>query len=169
MFTLLLPMALLSGGTEALSLPSRPLMIPVPARSMNAAAEVRLSPEADTFPVAAGAQVLARIHGDMAIPATDPGRTLLQVELLQPLRDRKGRTILLPAGTRLVGQVHLLRGEFRFVDFQSCLLPDGRSLGLPEDLFRLGPSPLLIIQDGYPATLTVARPLRLEAFGAPPL
>jgi hypothetical protein len=103
----------------------------------------------------------------MAVPPTDPGRTLIHVELVQPLLDRKGRTILLPTGTQLVGQVHLLRGEFRFVDFQSCLLPDGRSLGVPEEVFRLGPSPFLVIQDGYPATLTVARPLRMEAFGAP--
>lgn len=43
-------------------------------------------------------------------------------------------------------------------------LPDGRSIGLPEDVFRLGPGPLLAIQDGNPAMLTVARPLRMEAF-----
>jgi hypothetical protein len=129
--------------------------------------EIRLSPDASVFPVAAGVQISARIHGSVADPLTDPGRTLLQVELVQPLLDRKGRTILLPAGTRLVGLVHLLRGEFRFVDFQSFLLPDGRSIGLPEEVFRLGPGPLLALQDGTPALLTVARPLRVEAFAAP--
>jgi hypothetical protein len=165
-FPLLLPMAMLASGAGELFLPTRPLMISTLAHPSNATAEIRLSLDRATFHVAAGIQIIARIHGPMAIPPTDPGRTLIHVELIQPLLDRKGRTVLLPAGTELVGQVHLLRGEFRFVDFQSCLLPDGRNLGLPEDVFRLGPSPLLAIQDGYPATLTVARPLRLEAFGA---
>lgn len=164
MFALLLPVALLTSGTGEPSLPTRPLTIPASVRPSNATAEIRLSPDGAAFSVATGVKIAARIHGSMAVPPTDPGRTLIRVELVFPLLDRKGRTILLPAGTQLVGQVHLLRGEFRFVDFQSIALPDGRSLGLPEDVFRLGPGPLLAIQDGNPAMVTVARPLRMEAF-----
>ncbi len=103
------------------------------------------------------------------MPATDPGRTRVQVELVLPLLAKDGRTVLLPAGTHLVGQVHLLHGELRFIDFQSCFLPDGRGVGLPDQVFRLGPGPLLSLQDGTPALLTVARPLRVEAFEPPRL
>lgn len=114
-----------------------------------------------------GVQVTARIRGDILIPLTDPGRTVIRVELVLPLFAKNGRTILLPIGTQLTGKVHLLHGEFRFVAFQSLLLPDGRSIGLPDEVFRLGPGSLLSVQDGAPAMLTVARPLRMEAFGLP--
>jgi len=167
MLALFLPMAMLIGGAGELFQSSRPLVIPSLAPASRAAAEIRLSTDGEIFPVATGIQLRVQIRGDMTIPATDPGRTLIQVELVQPLLARNGRTVLLPAGTRLAGLVHLLRGEFRFVDFQSLLLPDGRSIGLPEALFRLGPGPLLAIQDGTPALLTLARPLRMEPFGPP--
>ena len=48
------------------------------------------------------------------------------------------------------------------------LLLLGRLVGLPDDTFRLGPGSLLSVQDGSPAMLTVARPLRVEAFGPLP-
>ena len=167
MLAVLLQAALLAGGRGELPLPPRPLSIPGPVRWSDEVGEIRLAPDGMTFPVAVGVQMTARIRGDMVIPLTDPGRTVIRVELALPLLAKNGRTILLPSGTRLTGKVHLLRGEFRFVDFQSLLLPDGRMMGLPDDAFRLGPGLLLSVQDGIPAMLTVNRPLRMEAFGLP--
>ena len=167
MLALMFQLALLSGGLEDPSPPLRPLSIPA-TRWSDEVGEIRLNPGAPTFPVATGVQVTARIRGELVLPLTDPGRTMIQVELVFPLVAKDGRTILLPIGTRLAGKVHLLRGELRFVDFQSFLLPDGRLIALPEGVFRLGPGSLLSVQDGTPAMLTVARPLRMEAFGNQP-
>jgi len=64
-----------------------------------------------------------------------------------------------------VGRVHLLRGQFSFIGFLFLILPDGRSVGMPEDAFRLGPGSLLPLRDGSPILLTAWRPLRVEAFG----
>jgi hypothetical protein len=130
----------------------------------NQLVDLRSSETAKSFPVPPGVQITARIKGIMPLPETDPGRTRVQIELVLPLLAKDGRTTLLPAGTRLVGQVHLLHGELRFIDFQSCILPDGRGVRMAEQTFLLGPGPLLAIQDGTPALLTVARPLRMEAF-----
>jgi len=157
MFPLLLLLALLGSGLEESPQPLRRLTLPGQARWSDEQADIRLDPTAATFPVAVGVQVTARVHGDMVTPLTDPGRTVLRLELTLPLLSKNGHTVLLPTGTELTGKVHLLRGEFTFVDFQSFLLPDGA--------FRLGPGSLLTIQDGTPALLTVARPLRVEAFG----
>ena len=165
MFVLLLQVALLASGMEGSSPPLRPLSIPAPAHLLNATAEIRWAPEAPVFPVAAGVQITARIYGDMDLPSTDPGRTLIKLEVVLPLHSKNGRNILLPSGTQLVGRVHLLRGELLFIDFESFHLPDGRSGVLPEQVFRLGPGSLLSVQNGTPAMLTVARPLRMEAFG----
>jgi hypothetical protein len=165
MLAILLQVALLGGGLEDPPPPPRPLSIPGPVRWSEEVAEIQVNPDRTMYPVAVGVQVTARIHGDMVVPLTDPGRTVIRVELVFPLLAKNGRTILLPVGTQLTGKVHLLRGEFRFVDFQSFLLPDGRLIGLPDDVFRLGPGSTLTIQDGTPAMLTVARPLRMEAFG----
>jgi hypothetical protein len=115
--------------------------------------------------VSPGIQLEGRLEGDLVEPPTDPGRTLLRVTLRAPLRAQNGRTVLLPAGTQLVGQVYLLRGVYRFVDFQSLLLPDGQALSAPEGSFRLGPGSSLALQSGGRVALTVARPLRVEAFG----
>jgi hypothetical protein len=144
----------------------RPLVIPAAVRTSNAPSDVRLGQDEKTFTVPAGLQITARIHGDMPMPQTDPGRMQIRVELVLPLLAKDGKTILLPTGTQLVGQVHLLRGELRFINFQFILLPDGRSVGMSEDAFGLGPGPLLAIPDGSPAMVTVNRPLRVEAFGA---
>lgn len=165
MLALFFQAALVVGGRGEFPPAPRPLSIPGPLRWTEEVAEIRLDPGGVMFPVATGVQVRARIHGDMVTPLTDPGRTMIRVELVFPLLAKNGRTILLPIGTQLTGKVHLLRGEFRFVDFQSFLLPDGRLIGLPNDAFRLGPGTLLTVQDGTPAMLTVARPLRMEAFG----
>lgn len=162
---MLLPTSLFSDTSVEPSQPPRPLTIRTSGQGSGLTADFRWSQEGSSFLVAPGSKVAARIHGDMPIPATDPGRTRIRIELIYPLLAKNGTTILLPSGTQLVGQVHLLRGEFLFIDFQSCLLPDGRGLGVPEDAFRLGPGHLLALQDGTPAMLTVARPLRMEAFG----
>ena len=148
--------------------PSRPLVIPVPVALSNQMADLRSSEGSKAFPVAPGVQITARIKGTMPMPETDPGRTRVQIELALPLLAKDGRTVLLPAGTCLVGQVHLMRGELRFIDFQSCFLPDGRGVRMTEQAFLLGPGPLLSLQDGTPALLTVARPRRLEAFEPSP-
>jgi hypothetical protein len=164
MHAFLLPVLLL-GGASAESAPApRPLTIPAPVHTSNPPAELRWTPDGPTFPVLPGTQVTARICGTMPIPATDPGRTRIEIALVYPLLAKDGRTVLLPSGTQLLGQVHLLHGEFVFVDFQACILPDGRGLGLPDAAFRLGPGPLLASEEGTPALLTVARPLRVEAF-----
>lgn len=165
MLAVLLHLALLGRGLEAPPLPLPPLSVPGPVRWSDETAEIRLEPDRAVFLVPQGTQLSARMSGDMVRPLTDPGRTVIHVELVTPLTAKKGRVTLLPAGTRLTGKVHLLRGEFRFVDFQSLLLPDGRLIGLPDEAFRLGPGPLLATQDGTPVLLTVARPLRMEAFG----
>lgn len=165
MLALLLHLALLAGGPEDPPAPRPSLSVPGLVRWSDETAEIRLEPDRATHLVPQGVQLAARICGDLRNPLTDPGRTVIQVELVVPLTAKKGRVTLLPAGTRLTGKVHLLRGEFRFVDFQSLLLPDGRLIGLPDEAFRLGPGPLLPTRDGTPAVLTVARPLRIEAFG----
>lgn len=165
MFPILLQWALLSTDLDYAGIPSRPLVITPLARPSTAPSDVRLGQDGKTFTVAAGNQITARIHGDMPMPRSDPGRTQIRVELVLPLLSKDGKTILLPTGTQLVGQVHLLRGELRFINFQFILLPDGRSVGMAEDAFGLGPGPLLAIPDGAPARVTVNRPLRMEAFG----
>ena len=165
LLVILFHLALFASNSTELSLPTRPLTIPEPARISNLTADLRSTEDGTAFPVAAGVQITARIQGTMPLPATDPGRTLIRVELVFPLLAKNGRTILLPTGTQLVGQVHLLRGELLFIDFQSCFLPDGRGIRMPEQVFRLGPGHLLALQDGTPALLTVARPLQMEAFG----
>lgn len=167
MLALLVTMALFSSGSEEPPLPSRPLTIPGQVRWSDEVAEIRLEPNGVTYPVATGVQLTGRIHGVMAVPLTDPGRTLIRVELLFPLLSKNGKATLLPVGTLLTGKVHLLHGDFRFIDFQTFLLPDGRMIGLPDEVFRLGPGSLLSVQEGTPAILTVARPLRMEAFGVP--
>jgi hypothetical protein len=167
MLAILLQLALLAGATEEVSPPQRPLSIPNPLRWTEEVAEIRLDPEAEAHSVPAGIRVAARVHGELVLPLTDPGRTVIRVELLLPLLAKNGKTILLPAGTLLTGKVHLLRGELQFAGFQSFLLPDGRLVGLPDDCLRLGPGTLLAIQEGTPAMLTVARPLSMEAFGTP--
>src|SRR5512133_160363 len=145
--------------------PVRSLRLPEPARTVASPAEIRLRPDGEAYAVRPGVQLEARLEGDLVEPSTDPGRTLLRVTLRAPLRAQNGWTVLLPIGTQLVGQVHLLRGDYRFVDFQSLLLPDGRALAAPEGSFRLGPGPSLALQSGGPVAVTVARPLRVEAFG----
>jgi hypothetical protein len=165
MFAMLLQMALLGSGSGGPSLPQRPLTIPAPSHSSTTPAEIRWAPVGATFPVAAGVQITARIRGELDFPPTDPGRTSVKVEIVLPLLARNGWTMLLPPGTQLVGRVHLLRGELLFIGFETLLLPDGRSIVLPEDVFRLGPGTLLSVQEGTLAMLTVARPLRVEAFG----
>jgi hypothetical protein len=164
---LLVAVALFSNGSEEPPLPPRPLTIPGQVRWSDEVAEIRLDPDGTTYLVATGVQLTGRIHGAMAVPLTDPGRTLIRVELLFPLLSRNGKTVLLPVGTLVAGKVHLLHGEFRFIDFQTFLLPDGRLIPLPDEVFRLGPGSLISVQEGTPAILTVARPLRMEAFGPP--
>jgi hypothetical protein len=168
MLAFLVQLALFSSGLEEPSLPPRPLTIPGQVRWSDEVAEIRLDPNGATHPVAAGVQLTGRIHGVMAVPLTDPGRTLIRVELLFPLLSKNGKTILLPVGTLLTAKVHLLHGDFRFIDFQTFLLPDGRMIPLPDEVFRLGPGSLLSVQEGTPAIVTLARPLRMEAFGVPP-
>ena len=165
MIPLLLTAALLCGGMENPSLPLRPLSIPTPTNPPTDTAELRLSPDGTIFPVAPGTQITARVHGAFIMPLTDPGRTMIRVELVFPLLSKNGKATLLPVGTKLMGRVHLLRGELRFVDFETLILPDERALGVPEGLFRLGPGSLLDLHEGTPAMLTVWRPLRIEAFG----
>lgn len=165
---LLIP-GLLSAGPAPLPPPSPRasiLQLPSPAPAKGAA-ELRLQESGPVYAVPAGLELPLRIEGDLTAPPTDPGRTLLHLSLEAPVYDSRHRALLLPAGTRLVGLVHLLRGEYRFVAFQSLTLPDGRTLAAPDEGFRLGPGSRLTIQDGGRATLTVARPLRLEAFGRP--
>jgi hypothetical protein len=164
MRALLLSAALLAGAQEP---PSPPMTLPEAAPVSRDLAFLRSGPDASTLPVSAGTQVAARILGPLVAPATDPGRTLIQVELVMPLLARSSRTVLLPAGTRLVGRVHLLAGRYRFIDFQSLVLPDGRPLPVPEDTLRLGPGRLLATQDGTPALVTVIRPLRVEVLAQP--
>jgi len=165
MRTLLLTLVLHAGCFAEPPAPTPPLVIPEFSTASKEPVELRWNMAESAFPVNAGLQIGAQVRGVLALPATDPGRTLIQVELAFPLLARNSRTILLPAGTRLVGRVHLLRGELRFVAFESFLLPDGRSFGLPEGVFSLGPGRLLATQDGTYALLTVARPLRMEPFG----
>lgn len=165
MIAILLQLALFDGGTGGSPLPLRPLSIPAPSHTPSATAEVRWARQGPTFPVAAGIQVTARVRGQLEPPLTDPGRTSVRVEVVLPLLSKEGRVVLLPSGSQLVGRVHLLHGELVFIDFESLILPDGRSIVLPEELFRLGPGSLLSVQDGTPALLTVARPLHMEAFG----
>jgi len=159
-------LALLSAPSAALTtVPARSLRLPEPVRIAAGPAEIRLRPDGATYAVNPGVQLEGRLEGDLVEPPTDPGRTLLRVTLRAPLRAQNGWTVLLPIGTQLVGQVHLLRGDYRFVDFQSLVLPDGRALPTPEGSFRLGPGPSLALQSGGSVALTVARPLRMEAFG----
>ena len=167
MLAILAAVALFSSGSEEPLLPPRPLTIPGQVRWSDEVAEIRLNPDGIVYPVAPGVHLTGRIHGAMAIPLTDPGRTVIRVELLFPLLSKNGKTTLLPVGTLLTGKVHLLHGDFRFIDFQSFLLPDGRLIGLPDEVFRLGPGSLMSVQEGTPAMLTVVRPLRMEAFGLP--
>ncbi|HEY3270169.1 MAG TPA: hypothetical protein VGJ89_03060 [Geothrix sp.] len=145
--------------------PVRSLHLPEPARTAGGPAEIRLRPDGAAYAVSPGVQLEGRLEGDLMEPLTDPGRTVLRVTLRAPLRAQNGWTVLLPIGTQLVGQVHLLRGDYRFVDFQSLILPDGRALPAPEGSFRLGPGSSLALQSGGSVALTVARPLRVEAFG----
>ena len=161
---LLLPLLMCAWLGADSTAPVGPLVIPHFARSSGPAAELRWT-GSKLYPVAEGTQITAKVVGTMPVPATDPGRTLLQVEVVLPLMAKDGVTILLPAGARLVGQVHLLRGEYRFIDFQSCRLPEGQSIGLPENTFSLGPGSLVGVEEETPVLLTVARPLRTEAFG----
>jgi len=142
------------------------LQLPAPAPAKGSV-ELRLQESGPVYAVPAGLELPLRIEGNLPAPPTDPGRTLLHLSLEAPVYDSRHRALLLPAGTRLVGLVHLLRGEYRFVAFQSLTLPDGRTLAAPDDGFRLGPGTRLAILDGGRATLTVARPLRVEAFGTP--
>ncbi len=165
----LLLLGLLDAGPEALPPPSPHtvvLQLPPPP-SARGSVELRLQEDGSVYPVPAGLEFPLRIEGGLAVPSTDPGRTLIHLSLEAPVYDSRRRALLLPAGTRLVGLVHLLRGEYRFVGFQSLTLPDGRTLAAPEEGFRLGPGSRLAILDGGRATLTVARPLRVEAFGKP--
>ena len=145
--------------------PVRSLRLPEPARTAAGPAEIRLRPEGTTYAVRPGVQLEGRLEGDLVEPPTDPGRTVLRVTLRAPLRAQNGWAVLLPIGTQLVGQVHLLRGDYRFVDFQSLILPDGQALPAPEGSFRLGPGSSLALQSGGRVSLTVVRPLRVEAFG----
>ena len=143
----------------------RPLTVPWPIHTSALAADLRSAVDRPAYVVPAGVQVTARIFGAMPIPATDPGRTQIRIELVFPLLASNGQAVLLPRGTQLVGQVHLLHGQLLFVDFQTCFLPDGRGIRLPEQAFLLGPGPLLALQDGTPALVTVARPLQMESVG----
>lgn len=152
-------------GIALIAAPARSLHLPEPEKVPDGPAEIRLHLKGTAYLVSAGAQLEGRIVGDLVEPPTDPGRTLLRVTLRKPLLAQNGRTVLLPAGTQLVGQVHLLRGDYRFVGFQSLVLPDGQALPTPEGSFRLGSGPALSLQNGGSAPLTVTRPLRLEAFG----
>lgn len=148
--------------------PLPPMVLQLPRRSPEKGAlDLRLRTDRSLYPVPTGLEVPLRILGGLREPQTDPGRTLIHFTLEAPVYDSRQRALLLPVGTRLVGLVHLLRGEYRFVGFQSLTLPDGRSLAAPEDGFRLGPGTRLTILDGGLATITVARPLRMEAFGTP--
>jgi hypothetical protein len=152
-------------GTAPHAVPARSLHLPEPLKVQGPSAEIRLRPGGAAYAVSPGVQLEGRLDGDLVEPPTDPGRTTLRVVLQTPLRAQNGWTVLLPAGTRLVGQVHLLRGDYRFVDFQSLILPDGQALAAPEGSFRLGTGPSLPLLSGGEVTLTVARPLRVEAFG----
>ena len=152
-------------GAAATAAPPRSLRLPEPVKVQGPPAEIRLRPDGAAYAVSPGVRLEGRLDGDLVEPPTDPGRTTLRVVLRAPLRAQNGWTVLLPAGTRLVGQVHLLRGDYRFVDFQSLVLPDGRALPAPEGSFRLGPGPSLPLLSGGEVALTVARPLRVEAFG----
>ena len=166
MLPLLALMALLHDpGAAPLAAPVRNLRLPEPAKALAGPAEIRLQPEGAAYLVNPGVQLEGRLEGELVEPPTDPGRTLLHVVLRAPLRAQNGWTVLLPIGTQLVGQVHLLRGDYRFVDFQSLVLPDGRALPAPEGSFRLGPGSSLALQSGSRVAVTVARPLRVEAFG----
>lgn len=152
-------------GAALTAAPARSLHLPEPGKAPDGPAEIRLHRKGAAYPVSSGVQLDGRIEGDLVEPLTDPGRTLLRVTLRKPLLAQNGWTVLLPAGTQLVGQVYLLRGDYRFVGFQSLVLPDGRALPTPEESFRLGSGSALTVQNGGSAPLTVTRPLRLEAFG----
>ncbi|HEY3401068.1 MAG TPA: hypothetical protein VGK03_10595 [Geothrix sp.] len=173
LLTPLLFAGLLDAGPERLPLPSpqpspQPMVLQLPLHSPEKGpVDLRLRPDGSLYPVRAGLEVPLRIMGGLREPQTDPGRTLIHFTLEAPIYDARHRALLLPVGTHLVGLVHLLRGEYRFVAFQSLTLPDGRSLAAPEEGFRLGPGTRLTILDGGRATITVARPLRMEAFGTP--
>lgn len=165
MLPLLALLALLHDpGIALTAAPARSLHLPEPGKAPDGSAEIRLHPKGTAYPVSIGVQLDGRIEGDLVEPLTDPGRTLLRVTLRKPLLAQNGWAVLLPAGTQLVGQVYLLRGAYRFVGFQSLVLPDGQALPIPEGSFRLGSGPALSLQNGGSAPLTVARPLRLEAF-----
>ncbi len=165
---LLIPGLLTAGPKPQLPPSPHAVILELPASApAKGTAELRLREGGPVYPVSAGLELPLRIEGDLAVPPTDPGRTLIHLSLEAPVYDPRHRALLLPAGTRLVGLVHLLRGEYQFVGFQSLTLPDGRTLAAPEEGFRLGPGARLAILDGGRATLTVARPLRVEAFGKP--
>jgi hypothetical protein len=152
-------------GAAPHAVSARSLRLPEPVKVQGPPAEIRLGGGGAAYAVSPGVQLEGRLEGDLVEPPTDPGRTVLRVTLRAPLRAQNGWTVLLPAGTQLVGQVYLLRGDYRFVDFQSLILPDGQALPAPEGSFRLGPGPSLDFQSGGRVALTVARPLRVEAFG----
>lgn len=164
MLAVLLQVALLASGLEEPP-PLNVMLLPTATSPPTALADLRLAEDGPTALVAAGTQISARVRGNLVLPLSDPGRTLIRIELVLPLLAKNGRTVLLPVGTQLVGRVHLLRGQLSFVAFQSLVLPDGRSLTVPEDAFRVGPGSLLPVQDGAPALLTVWRTLRIEIFG----
>jgi hypothetical protein len=169
LLTPLLLAGLLDAGPERLpSAPLQPMVLQLPFQPPEKGpVDLRLRGDGSLYPVPAGLEVPLRIVGGLLEPQTDPGRTLIHFTLEAPIYDTRHRTLLLPAGTHLVGLVHLLRGEYRFVAFQSLTLPEGHSLAAPEEGFRLGPGTRLTVLDGGRATLIVARPLRMEAFGAP--
>lgn len=166
----LLAPLLISGllaGAEAL-VPTVPRLLALPPAAQppsRSPVELRLEGGGSLYPVPAGLELPLHIEGGLEEPATDPGRTLLRLRLEAPILDARTRALLLPVGTRLVGTVHLLRGEYRFVAFQSLTLPDGRSLAAPDEAFRLGPGHSLVVREGGRATLILVRPLKMEAFG----
>lgn len=165
----LLISGLLEAGPERVPTPPpQPVLMALPMDPpARGPVDLRLRMDGSVYPVSVGLEVPLRIEGSLVAPPTDPGRTLIHLSLAAPVYDSRHRALLLPAGTHLVGLVHLLRGEYRFVAFQSLTLPDGHTLSAPEEGFRLGPGTRLTILDGGRATLTVARPLRMEAFGTP--
>jgi len=110
MLAVLLQVALLASSLE--ELPPPPVMLlPTATSPPTATTDIRLAEDGQTFPVAAGTQVSARVKGHLVVPLSDPGRTQIRIELVLPLLAKNGRTVLLPVGTQLVGRVHLLRGR----------------------------------------------------------
>jgi hypothetical protein len=145
--------------------PAVRLHVPALSQDPGERLEARWLPDAPVHPVPTDLRLVATVVEDIPPPPTDPGHTSLRVALRFPLLARDGRTVLLPAGTRLQGRVNVLRGEYLFTVFQSIALPDGRGLALPDAAFALSPASDLELREGSTLLITVHPGLRMEPWG----